>query len=240
MRPRIVQLYGQIAAKYPRTAYVIKRLYLRRPFNVVSTRIKGIGNRLDYRWAILSSVSFDIEGNMNTIDIGPSCVLNSVKFMIRGSNNHVSIAQGCQVHDGAVVGVEDSGGSIFIGENTSFQEVALSLTEGGNIRIGRDCLFAYEVDIRNGDSHAIVDARTGIRTNPACDVSIGDRVWVAIRSTILKGSTIRDDSVVAAGSVVTRQFSEPGVVIAGNPATVVRRHIAWRADRTVTAETDQG
>lgn len=54
------------------------------------------------------------------------------------------------------------------------------------------------------------------------DVVIGRDVWVGGRCVILPGVTIGDGSVVAAGSVVTRDVP-PGSVVAGAPARVLRR-----------------
>ena len=50
---------------------------------------------------------------------------------------------------------------------------------------------------------------------------IGDNVWVAGRATVLKGVSIGADSVVGYGAVVTSDVPA-GVVVAGNPARVVR------------------
>lgn len=49
-------------------------------------------------------------------------------------------------------------------------------------------------------------------------VAIGDRVWLAARVMVLPGTTIADDIVVGAGSVVTRSLDEPGSTYAGSPA----------------------
>lgn len=51
--------------------------------------------------------------------------------------------------------------------------------------------------------------------------SIGDNVCIGGGSKILPGVAIGDRSVVGAGSVVTRDVP-PGVVVAGNPARIVR------------------
>ena len=53
-------------------------------------------------------------------------------------------------------------------------------------------------------------------------VRIGDNVWIAANVIVLPGVSIGDDVVVAAGSVVTADV-EPGVLVAGNPARVIRR-----------------
>ena len=51
-------------------------------------------------------------------------------------------------------------------------------------------MFAYDIDVRTGDSHSIIDARRRSRINPAADVEIGRHVWVASHVSILKGAVI--------------------------------------------------
>ena len=56
-------------------------------------------------------------------------------------------------------------------------------------------------------------------------ITIGDHVWVGERAMILKGVTVGDGAVIAAGAVVTRDV-EPGTLVAGVPARYVR-HATW-------------
>ena len=51
---------------------------------------------------------------------------------------------------------------------------------------------------------------------------IGNNVWVGAQAVILKGVTIGDDSVVGTSAVVTSDVPA-GVVVAGNPARIVKR-----------------
>jgi len=53
-------------------------------------------------------------------------------------------------------------------------------------------------------------------------VKIADNVWIGMNAVILKGVTIGENSVVAAGAVVTKPIP-PNTVVAGNPAVVVRQ-----------------
>ena len=53
-------------------------------------------------------------------------------------------------------------------------------------------------------------------------IVIEDRAWIGFNAIILKGVTIGEGSVVAAGAVVTKDV-EPYTVVAGNPARVVKR-----------------
>lgn len=55
------------------------------------------------------------------------------------------------------------------------------------------------------------------------DVHIGRNVWIGTNCIILKGVTIGDNSVIAAGSVLVKSVPE-NVLAAGNPARVVKQY----------------
>ncbi|HET6421454.1 MAG TPA: DapH/DapD/GlmU-related protein [Geobacteraceae bacterium] len=60
------------------------------------------------------------------------------------------------------------------------------------------------------------------RTGPNEPVVIGDEVWLGANVTVLKGVTISENTIVAAGSLVTRSLP-PNVIAAGSPARVLRQ-----------------
>ena len=106
-----------------------------------------------------------------------------------------------------------------IGENTLIN-MDCSIYCFKNIEIGSDCLFGPGVIIRDCDGHTI---------NGRCDakpVVIGNHVWLGENSMILKGVSIGDGSVVAAGSVVTKNVPE-NTIVAGNPAKVIKSNVVW-------------
>ena len=59
------------------------------------------------------------------------------------------------------------------------------------------------------------------------NTSVGDNVWVAMDCTVLKNSFIAKNCVEGASAVVAGKFTEENCVIAGNPAKVVKRGVAW-------------
>jgi acetyltransferase-like isoleucine patch superfamily enzyme/coenzyme F420-reducing hydrogenase beta subunit len=91
------------------------------------------------------------------------------------------------------------------------------------ITLGDGCAIAREVIIRDTDAHGIAGAAGG----PAAEIRIGDRVWIGTRAIILKGVTIGDGAVVAAGAVVTKDVP-PHCLVAGVPARVIREGVEWR------------
>jgi len=90
------------------------------------------------------------------------------------------------------------------------------------VNIGDYVLISWDCNILENNFHTTTDG--GIRSAP---VSIGDNVWIGCRTIILSGVAIGEGSVVAAGSVVTRDVP-PGTLVAGNPARVIRETGPWR------------
>ena len=91
--------------------------------------------------------------------------------------------------------------------------VLLSVLE---VEIGDDVALANEVYVMDSNSHGVEG-----RPHVEAPVRIGDGTWVGARAMILPGVTIGKRVVVAAGSVVTRDVPDD-VLVAGNPARVVR------------------
>ena len=66
-------------------------------------------------------------------------------------------------------------------------------------------------------------------------VKIGNRVFIGYGSIVLCNTTIGDDVIVAAGSVVTKDVP-PGVVVAGSPARIIKTKDEKTADKTKLME----
>jgi len=91
------------------------------------------------------------------------------------------------------------------------------------IKFGNDCLFGNNVTIwcRNHNFSSI-DQPIREQGHSFKPVIIGHDVWIAAHSVILPGITIGDGSVVAAGSVVTKNIP-PLSIVAGVPAKVMKK-----------------
>lgn len=63
--------------------------------------------------------------------------------------------------------------------------------------------------------------------NFAQSIEIGKHVWVGKDVKIGKNTKIPDNSIVGWGSIVTKVFNEPNIILAGIPAKIVKRGINW-------------
>ena len=84
------------------------------------------------------------------------------------------------------------------------------------ITIGDDVALANEVYLMDSNSHGVEG-----RPHVEAPIVVGDGTWVGARAMVLPGVTIGKRVVVAAGAVVTRDVPDD-VLVAGNPARVVR------------------
>lgn len=70
----------------------------------------------------------------------------------------------------------------------------------------------------------------GIRINQAKDVIIGEEVWIAPQSIIMKGAKIGDGSIIGSRSFVTKEIPANCLAV-GAPAKVVKENIKWTREK---------
>jgi acetyltransferase-like isoleucine patch superfamily enzyme len=195
-----------------------------------SIRVKGKQSRLDIKPnVLLCNNKIVIEGDNNVIEIDNGSRLSNTYIYIWGSGHHLKIANDVIYRKGTML-LKDKDCVISFGDGTTVEDAYIVASEGGRILIGRDCLIGHGVDIRNGDSHSIIDVETKKRLNPSKDIVIGDHVWLGAYSQILKGANIGENSVVGLRSVVTTEIPGNSVCV-GVPAKVVKENITWSRER---------
>ena len=119
---------------------------------------------------------------------------------------------------------------IEIGENTYFAHEVVINTKS-QIRIGKNCLISFQVVMMDYDGHMIYEKtnhenREYINSGKTAPIVIGDHVWIGYRSKIMKGITIGNGAIIAAGSTVTSDVPE-NCLVAGCPAKVIKTNIDW-------------
>ena len=103
------------------------------------------------------------------------------------------------------------GKGVFINSGCCFQDQ-------GGVTIGDGCFIGHQVVFATIDHGLDPEHR---HDNYMAPIVLGRNVWVGSHSTILKGVTIGDNSVIAAGAVVTKDVPA-NVVVGGVPAKIIK------------------
>lgn len=164
---------------------------------------------------------FGLIGNLKSAEqfiVGSHCVLTHQAIFERYGHGKITIGDRCH-----------------IGGNTNLVSI-------DGIHIGSDVTIAWDCLIYDHDSHSLdwdercKDTLQEIRDyqetgNPIANkdwskvrsapIKIGDKAWLGMGVTVLKGVTIGEGAVIGARSVVSRDIP-PYCVAVGNPARVVR------------------
>lgn len=113
----------------------------------------------------------------------------------------------------------DYGTNISVGKNfyCNFDCIILDVCK---ITIGDNCLLGPNVQIYTA-THDVELNKRSTGKEYGKPINIGNNVWIGGSAIILPGVTLGDNVVVSAGSVVTKSF-EDNVLIAGNPARILR------------------
>ena len=167
-----------------------------------------------------------------TIKVGANSVLRWYRFHVPVGSS-LSVGRDCVVH--ARISFDLSNASVEIGDRTYIG--SSHIVAGHSVKIGNDVLISWGVTIIDHNSHAVsweerlndvTDWRKGVK-NPSKvavdEVVIGDRAWIGFNAIILKGVHIGEGAIVGAGAVVSKDVPSYAVV-AGNPATVVKKMTA--------------
>lgn len=123
------------------------------------------------------------------------------------------------IYDGCIITVEE-GATLKLGSGYLNSNSRIYCFKG--ITIGEGVAISEEVVIRDSDNHSILS--DGYEMSKP--IVIGDHVWIGFRAAILKGVSIGNGSIVAAGAIVTKDVP-PNCLVAGVPAKIIKRNIEW-------------
>jgi acetyltransferase-like isoleucine patch superfamily enzyme len=184
------------------------------------------------------------EKNNNKIDkIGvnadPSAMINEANFDIRSKTlkEYIKIGKDAIIKGHFVI--ENSKGSIQIGDRT-FIGGGMFVSING-IKIGNDVMFSWGCTVIDNDAHSldwrdrandVVDWKKGLEQGVigkyknwsnvgSKSIVVNDKAWIGFNVIILKGVTIGEGAIVAAGSVLTKDVL-PYTLVAGNPAKFIK------------------
>lgn len=167
----------------------------------------------------------------SVVDIAPSAKVN-YRGMGHRPPARLTIGEG-SIFQGSIAADRPTS-VVSIGANTFIGNSAIVTAE--RVDIGSDVLISWGCTIVDHDSHSIDwerrkdDVRSFFQGSKDWQhvnvrpVRICDKAWIGFNVIILKGVTIGEGAVVAAGSVVTRDV-EQFTLVAGNPARTIRTRL---------------
>ena len=130
----------------------------------------------------------------------------------------ISVLGNFRIYSGATIWVNE-GATLEIG--SGYINNNLNMSVFSKVTIGHRVAISENVLIRDSDNHSLNGS------NPTAGITIGDDVWIGANVTILKGVSIGDGAVVAAGSLVNRDVP-PRSLVAGVPAKVKKMEVFWK------------
>ncbi len=162
------------------------------------------------------------------LDIHPSSSANL--WRVRGSQN-ASLTVECDSMVAATLCFDQADAHIHIGKRTFIGKSYIVAAE--KVSIGDDVMISWGVTVVDHNSHSIsfskrqhdvMNWRVGqkdwssVECHPVC---ISDKAWIGFNASILKGVTVGEGAIVAAGSIVTKDVP-PWTIVGGNPAKTIR------------------
>lgn len=115
-----------------------------------------------------------------------------------------------------------SPGSISIGEGVVLNDSCVLNATGSRIVLGDNVVVSTGAKIMAATLDTTGFIFGNQRNHIRKDIVIGDQTWICTDAIICPGVKIKGRCVVAAGAVVTKDVPETDVVVAGNPARVVK------------------
>ncbi|WP_237673930.1 acyltransferase [Vreelandella profundi] len=182
----------------------------------LSTRIRGVFYNiflLKNEWSKGLRVS-------NGVDIWGGFKIGDRVFLGKNVKIYRDVQLGSNNYIGDSVEFRCNGqNKICVGDYNTFNKGSLLI---GNVKIGSNCLIA-PLCVIVGSNHEFADMKTLTRLQGLSSrgVVIADNVWLGAQVTVLDGVNIGANSVIGAGSVVTKDIPENSIAV-GNPCKIIR------------------
>jgi acetyltransferase-like isoleucine patch superfamily enzyme len=177
---------------------------------------------------IFASNSTKIRGVKNITTISKLQIgIEEVAFMLSSDKTFLNIEGELVVQGNAYIGKGcrmTIGGSTKLVLNRVFINANCLFVISNGLEIGDNTVISWNCQFIDDDFHKI---NYKGKVESSKKINIGNHVWIGANSVILKGVYIADGCVIAANSIVTKSVTEQNVLIAGNPAKIIKREIQW-------------
>ena len=185
------------------------------------TKIGSLGERGSIEvQSKIGQICFGLKG-------GPFNMGGPGNYLYIGKNAKIIIEGTCRFGKGVRIKVFDNAVLQIGNAFTSNANIIISCMN--SVIIGNDCLVGWNVSILDNDGgHSIQNCIAGEITNIARPVSIGNHVWLASNTSILKGTQLPNNCVLGYGTnLIGKSFVNEGCIIAGTPPKEVKTCCIW-------------
>lgn len=226
---KVKKLIGKIFGKNGKNSSFLTRLNI---FSITGQNnhiylIKQSGEKVAID-APLPGLDITIRGNNNLLIFKEPLHFQYSSCLIESNDSKINFGSchpfGVICHIGIRFGDKQS---LTFGDNISINNSYFNLGESETkLTFGNDCMISCDCHFFSTDSHHILTGNERKNLQKPSGGIFGSHIWFGAKSLYTKNSSVGDNSVVALGSVVTGQFLN-NILIAGNPAKIVRKNISW-------------
>ncbi|WP_229365760.1 acyltransferase [Fibrisoma montanum] len=171
---------------------------------------------------------------LNNVDYKTGFISNGVPIIDINKGSKLIIGKNLKINNGLRYNrigrqqpcffIANYGGEIVIGDDVGMSSTAIVCHKrvriGSNVKIGGGTVI-YDTDFHNLDVCRRTSIKEDITTVKKKEVEIKDNVFIGAHCIILKGVTIGENSIIGAGSVLTKSVPH-NQIWAGNPAQFVK------------------
>lgn len=129
------------------------------------------------------------------------------------------------VGHGAIICIKENG-RLCLGKNFAISGTT-KIVCTDKIDIGDNVQFSWDSLVMDSDAHHVFNAE-GEKLPNTKPIKIGNHVWIAANTTILKGSVIGNNCVVAGNSLINNKYELDNHLIAGIPAKIIKPIGGWQ------------
>ncbi len=175
----------------------------------------------------IKGLNVHFAGCNNVLEIFEPCTFINNNLIEMFGNSCHCVLKKCQLSE-VNIKMEHSATCFIDERSTICGYIHLANERDLSLTIGKDCMFSGDAAIWATDGHIIRGASTNEIINRIKNgIEIGDHCWIGHGVTIIKNTKLADNTIVGAKSLVSGNFGEPNTIIAGNPAKVLKKNVAW-------------
>lgn len=113
---------------------------------------------------------------------------------------------------------------IKVGDNVNLNDGCVLNATDSSIYIGNNCTISVNAMVVAATLDVDNYVYNHIKNHVSKSIHIGDNVWICAGAIICPGVRIVGGAIIAAGAVVTKDIEEENVLVAGNPARIIKRY----------------